>query len=272
MTQSYLNLRFEQIDKRFNEIQVLLDFAVKSRHDSDLYQALCRSAHVLLVSHFEGLYKEIVKDVIDDINRNINFHQVKRNIFNTHCNYFLNGTELNLNSKEANNIRIKLYEAFKDYPSKLKAEPFLWVDNKNPAPNIIETLLGKFGTKNFFKSLEGSDLDLVFENQKTMIRRLRDRLKNYVNRGTYSYPYTVDTSFYHPTDKITDKKSNTLWEDFLNNFLLERHNIIHGNTLSNPNDNESLQKSKIKMEILIYAFIINLCSSASPMFFLAEAQ
>jgi len=65
--QTFINSRFEQIEKRFGEIQLILDLASSSRGNIDLYQALCRSAHVLLVGHFEGLYKEICRDVIVDI-------------------------------------------------------------------------------------------------------------------------------------------------------------------------------------------------------------
>jgi len=268
MNQTFINSRFEQIEKRFNEVQILLDLAAKSTHNVEMYQALCRSAHVLLVSHFEGLYKEICRDVIDDINMNTKFFEVKKAIFNTHTGFFINNKE---SEKSVQAIKIKLFEAFKDYPSKLKVEPFLFVDNKNPAPEILETILEKFGVKNFFSSLAGSDLDVVFEDQKSSINRLRNRLLRYVKNRTATYPYTVDISFYNPINKENQKKTKTLWEDFLNNFLKERHSIIHGNTVNNPNDNESLSKAKIKIEILIFAFILNICSNANPIFMASES-
>jgi len=267
MSQTFINARLDQIEKRFNEVQLLLDLALISIDNEDAYRALCRSAHVLLVSHFEGLYKEICRDVIDDINMNTSFFEVKKNIFNSHCEYFIHTKE---SDKSVTNIKLRLWEAFKEYPSKLRVEPFLFVDNKNPTPVIVETILGKFGIRNFFKSIEGSDLDLVFEDQKSAINKLRNRLSFYVQKSTNAYPYTVDTSFYNPKIKEDCKKNITLWEDFLNNFLKERHNIIHGNTIGNPNDNESLSKAKIKLEILIYAFIINICSVANPTFLLNE--
>ena len=121
--QSSINLRFEQIEKRFSEIELLLKWAAKNQKNSELYQALCRSAHVLLVSHFEGLYKDICRDVIDDINANTKFAEVPKNILHTHCNYFIQDAD----AKSANTIRIKLIEAFKNYPSALKVEPFLYM-------------------------------------------------------------------------------------------------------------------------------------------------
>jgi len=226
--QTFINSRFEQIEKRFGEIQLILDLASSSRGNIDLYQALCRSAHVLLVGHFEGLYKEICRDVIDDINANTSFYQVKNVIFSTHCSYYIHSKESEGSFKL---IRDKLFEALKSYPSKLIVDPFLFFDNKNPTPDILETILKKFGVKNFFKVIEGSDLDIVFEDEKTKVIKLRDRLLNYVKKGTVTYPYKLDPSIYHPSENVSKSKI-TLWESFINNFLKERHNIIHGNTLN----------------------------------------
>lgn len=268
MNQTFINLRFEQIEKRFKEIEVLLSLAFSHESNLDIYQTLCRSAHVLLVSHFEGLYREICRDIIDDINLNTKFYEVKKIIFSTHCEYYIHSNE---SAEAINNIKIKLWEAFKEYPSKLKVDPFIFVDNRNPTPQVMETILKKFGVKSFFLGIEGSDLDLVFEDQKSKTQKLRDKLFKYVNSATKNYPYTVDKSFYHPIDKEGKKKNKTLWEDFINTFLKERHNIVHGHILDNPYNHESLSQAKIKLEILLYAFIINLCSAANPVFFLPES-
>jgi hypothetical protein len=48
MSQTFISLQFDRIDKRFNEINVLLELAEKNQKNSNIYQALCRSAHVLL--------------------------------------------------------------------------------------------------------------------------------------------------------------------------------------------------------------------------------
>jgi len=267
MNQTYISLRFEQIEKRFNEVDILLKLAIHYQSDIETYQSLCRSAHVMLVSHFEGLYKDIAKDIIDDLNSKAKFFEIKKPIFRTYCSYFIHQNE---SDKSSETVRQRLWEAFKDFPCKLDYGPFLFVDNKNPTPQIIESILEKFGIKNFFWSLEGSDLDIVFEDQKTTIIKLRDKLLKYARKSTQTFPYTVDTSFYNPTIKENTKKKRTLLEDFINNFLKERHNIIHGHTLDNPNDHESLLLAKIKIEIVILVYIINIASNANPIIFLTE--
>lgn len=269
MIQTFINLRFEQIEKRFKEVELLLSLAITYQDDNETYQSLCRSAHVLMVSHIEGLYKDISKDIIDDLNSNTNFDQIKKPIFNSHCSFFIHTIE---SDKSTLKIQEKLWNAFKDYPTSLKIEPFLFIDNKNPAPQIIETILEKFGVKNFFWSLKDSDLDVVFEDEKKKTQKLHDRLIKYIKKGTMNFPYTVDSSFYNPKTKTGEKKVTTLWEDFLNNFLKERHNIIHGNRLDNPNNHDSLLLSKMKIEILLFAFIINICSISNPLIFLPEKK
>lgn len=269
MTQTFINLRFDQIEKRFKEVTTLLDLAVLYEKDADKYQALCRSAHILLISHFEGLYKEVCRDVIDDINSNTTFIQVKKPIFYTHCNFFIHTSE---SSKSVHAIRGKLWEAFRDYQSNLKSTPFTSVDNKNPTPDILESILENFGVKNFFWSLDGSDLDTVFEDQKTKTLKLRDKLLHYLRKTTANYPYTTDTYIYNPNTKEAPKKIKTLWQDFINNFLKERHNIVHGHIIDNPNSHEALNDAKLKIEILLYAFTINVCTSATPILFLTDGS
>ncbi len=261
MIQTFINIRFERIDKRIKEIDILLNLAESKQYELDIYQALCRSAHVLLVSHFEGLYKEVCKDVLDDINANTTFNQVPKPILNTHCNFFIQNPD---QSDASNSIRNKLIEAFNDYPSKIKPEPFLFIDNRNPTPEIIETILKRFGIKNFFWSLKDSDLDIVFKDLKTETLEIRNKLLDHLKHNTQKYPYTVDKSIYKPSIKENQQKGKTLYEDFLDSFLNGRHNIVHGHIIENPLGHEELMKAKLKIEILLFAYIINICYSANP--------
>jgi len=254
--QSYLSLRFDSIEQRFNEINLLISSAVDNISDSGKYQTYCRSAHVLLVSHFEGIYKDVVKDIIDDFNSGTTFDELPNTILNTHLNYFLINPD---NSKATKSIKDKLKDAFGNTRSKIKVDSFLFVDNKNPTPDIINTILERFGIPNFFWSIKNSDLDIVFEGLATETDDLRLRLLNYLKSNTVTFPYRVDLSIYKPVIN-SGKILKTLWEDFLNDFLKERHGIVHGKTLTSPFNHSTIIDAKIKIEILSYAFMINLCS------------
>ena len=259
---TFVSNRLDLIESRFDEISVILDLADANSHKTDIYSALCRSAHVLLVSHVEGIYKDIVKDIIDDLNRSTKFNTVKNSIFRTHSHYYLIQSE---NDKINEKYKSRLFDALKSQKTALILEPFLRVDNKNPTPKILEEILGKFGEKNFFKSLIGSRLEIVFENDHNLSFKELQRIKKYLRKGVTGFPFTLDKNFFCNPSSLaltTDKKS--LFEEFLNDFLNDRHKIVHGQTLQNPKNHREIEDSKIKIEILIYAFIINLCHFSNP--------
>lgn len=269
---TFVSVRLENIEKRFSEVDTLLLLAQANKSNDQIYSSLCRSAHVLLVSHVEGIYKDIVKDVIDDLNSNIDFINLSESIFRTFSLHFIHSADVNQAGNEK--VKNKLWEAFKGYKCNLKIEPFLRVDNKNPTQKILEDILNKFGEKDFFVSLANSKLEIVFENSKNISLKELSRIKRYTKNGTQNFPYTVDKSYYlsslasnHITSKNKRAKKG-LFEEFLEEFLKDRHSIVHGSRLDNPKNSHEIELSKIKIEILIYAFIICLCSRSNPIYLL----
>ncbi len=216
----------------------------------------------LLVSHVEGIYKDLVKDVIDDLNLFTKFREIKDSVFKTHSLYF---THVKENDDNKEKIKIRLKEALKDYKTELALEPFLRVDNKNPTPQILEEILKKFGETNFFKSLIESRLEKIFENDRKAIRIELNSIKKYTNSGVKNFPYTVDKSYFYNSNPPTLRKGQKgLFEEFLNQFLSERHKIVHGQILDSPKNDLEILDSKNKIEILVYAFIICLCHNSNP--------
>lgn len=259
---TFVSNRLDLIESRFEEISVLLNLAEINSDKTDIYSALCRSAHVLLVSHVEGIYKDIVKDLIDDLNRNTKFNNIKNPIFRTHSLYYLIQSE---NDKINEKYILRLFDALKNQKTELILEPFLRVDNKNPTPKILEEILQKFGERNFFKSLFGSRLEVVFENDHNLSLKEFLRIKKYLRKGANVFPFTLDKNYFCTTPSlILAKDTKSLFEEFLNDFLNDRHKIVHGHTLNNPKNHKEIEDSKIKIEILIYAFIINLCHFSNP--------
>uniref|UniRef100_UPI0002487DFC HEPN domain-containing protein n=1 Tax=Acinetobacter sp. P8-3-8 TaxID=1029823 RepID=UPI0002487DFC len=190
---TFVSIRLENIEARFSEIDTLLELAKNSKSDSNKYSALCRSAHILLVSHVEGIYKDIVKDIIDDLNNHTQFDSIPLNIFRT---FSLDFTHSKNDDKFNEALKNKLRLVCKDYKTQLTHHPFLRVDNKNPTARILEEILEKFGEKNFFNSLSESKLEIVFENNiKASLKEL-ERIKKYIKKGTCNYPYTIDKSYY----------------------------------------------------------------------------
>lgn len=269
---TFVSIRLENIEARFSEIDTLLELAKFFKNDLNKYSALCRSAHVLLVSHVEGIYKDIVKDIIDDLNNYTQFESIPLNIFRTFSLDFTNSKD-NDNDNFNESLKNKLWLVCKGYKTQLTHHPFLRVDNKNPTAKVLEEILKKFGEKSFFLSLSKSRLEIVFENNTKASAKELERIKKYIKKGTNNYPYTVDKSYYQSSvAKTNQKKIKGLFEEFLDEFLKDRHSIVHGHVLNNPTDDSEIFESKVKIEILIYAFIICLCSNSTPIYFFNSIQ
>lgn len=268
---SFVGVRLENIDARFSEIDTLLNLAKQYKMDAEKYSALCRSAHVLLVSHVEGIYKDIVKDIIDDLNNNTEFNSIPLSIFRTFSIDFTNPKSDDDKFNEVLKDKLKLI--CNDYKTKLNHHPFLRVDNKNPTAKILEEILKKFGEKDFFKSLSNSRLEIVFQNNMKASLKELERIKKYIKKGTLTYPYLVDKSYYYNSNFQTNStKRKGLFEEFLEEFLKDRHAIVHGNVIKNPTNDFEIFTSKLKIEILIYAFILCLCSNSNPTYFLTTNE
>lgn len=263
---TFVSSRLDSIESRFYEVETLLNLAKENIAHPRKYITLCRSAHVLLVSHVEGIYKDIVKDVIDDLNLHTSFCNIKGPIFKTHALHFIH---INESDSSIEKIKNRLWDAFKIHKTELVLEPFLRSDNKNPTPKIMEEILKKFGENKFFNALAKSRLEVVFENNlKSSINELK-RIKKYTISGVKQFPYSVDKSyFYNFSPPTIGKDKKGLFEEFLNQFLDDRHKIVHGQTLDNPKNDTEILESKIKIEILVYAFVICICHNSNPILLL----
>jgi hypothetical protein len=262
---SYVYLRLESLQRRFDEIDLLLTHALENIDNEELYSTLCRSAQILLVAHFEGAIKDLTKDVIDDFNRSeYTFKDSSEAIKVTFCQSFMKPNE---NDYYDSKIKTQLLNTFNDLPVKYEVDPFLFNkyknNNKNPNSYIVENILARFGVNNFLSRIENSDLKVVFQESKSDMVIVRDRLKEHLEVTVESYPYKVNFELFNISSAKT-KKSNTFWHAFLDTIVNNRHEIAHGNTLESLDLHVDLDKSKLKVEILICAFILVLCDCILP--------
>lgn len=246
----------DSLDDRWDEINVLLQKAEAEKDNEQLFNALCRSAIVLLVGHFEGFIKDAVKAAINDINHNSSFKNIPIELKRTFCSYFIDKTE------HGNEYRINLLiDTFDNLETKLKVEPFLNDtpdNNKNPAPAIVEKIARKFGVSNFFQQLHESDLDVIFEDDKNESDLLLQRLRDHLEQGISDYPYNLDSNSFGVKEKTIKggKKTRTLWESFLDELLRTRHAIAHGTSLDNGRSVPEIELNVAKIKILQCIFSI----------------
>lgn len=271
--ETFVKVGLEILESRFQEIDTIIaqasDYEVDESTDisqqgefENIYKVLCRSAQVLLIAHLEGAIKDTAKNILDDINYFSRFTNSPYSIKKTFCEHFLVKNEKGKYSIEKTKL---LIDTFDSLPVKYIADPFIQFynsgsskNNRNPSPNLITKVTEKFGVMDFFIIIKDSDLDVVFTGSKSEILTVRDRLKEHLYTGVSSYPYDLDLSLFNISSKTSNEK-NTLWHLFLESILKSRHDIAHGNTLESPFYHKDIEESKLKVEILLYAFISVLC-------------
>ena len=243
------------IEDNWQEVNILISKAKEVKEpDENLYNALCRSITILIVSHMEGFMKNLVKNYIDELNSKFEFKDLTKGVQRTYCLKYI-GDENQTDKIE------KLIEKFEEYNCNLSHEAFIFDKNKNPNVGIIQSIFKNFGINKVFTRFNKSDiLNKVFENSLFRTNEIKETLKNDLKDRLSSFPFNLDEVI----DKYELKKENTgstLWEDFIKDMNQKRHNIVHGNEFSNIDDIHSLELRKEKIIVFQYVLILILSSS-----------
>lgn len=252
MNQTFINFLLSELDSRWNEISILLDTA-KTYEESDqvLHDAICRSVSVLMVAHFEGFYKDLVKNIIEDIKANKEFCDLSSPIQRCYCNVFIDSKS---SPHTQNRITELLIDKFKELNVSITYEPFLFSKNENPKPQIIVTIFENIGIKKIFEIMESSEYEDVFEEENSSVEARIARFTELLSSYSSSFPYLCENTYFdmNPTAK---GKRRTLWEEFLDEINRRRHGIAHGSDLGNVHSVENLILTKNKIKCLELALL-----------------
>ncbi|MFJ7994662.1 MAE_28990/MAE_18760 family HEPN-like nuclease [Peribacillus frigoritolerans] len=256
---TYAALFIEDLEERWNEIDLLID-KIKIQEEQEFVNVLCRSAIVLLVAHLEGFMKEAASVIIKELNQQTSFSQIPKSFQKTYTTFFLNA---DVNGNVDHNKQKRLLEEFDKLNAKLLVDPFLFQQNKNPSPTIIEKVLYNFGVNDFFRLINKSKLDIVFENNPTEISGLLENLKKHIQSATLKYPYQIDLNLFDISIKEGKlKRKDSLWITFLDELLRLRNSIAHGSTFNNEITVPNLIDFKTKVHVLQYGIALVLFNSS----------
>lgn len=253
-----------QLEAKWHEVDVLLDKAKDIRDsEQELYNAICRSITVLIVAHFEGYIKNIVKYVVKDINLSVGFKDLPENIKRTYCTKYL-GLNLDKRDNSYEKKLKKLIEKFSEVNCQISHEPFFYPINKNPNPNVVQNIFARFGVSNIFHLLHESVFDDVFSSSLSEIETLSESLKSELLPGIENFPYQFDITKYDLDQTKCEVKS--LWEEFLEQINQKRHGVAHGNEFENVEDVSSLELKKSKVVLLELILTGTISSKIIPRF------
>lgn len=252
MNQTFINFLLSELDSRWNEISILLNTAKKYEEtDQVLHDAICRSVSVLMVAHFEGFYKDLVKNIIEDIKANKEFRDLSSAIQRCYCNVFIDPKSA---SETQNRITESLIEKFKELNVSIAYEPFLFSKNQNPKPQIIVTIFENIGIKKIFEILESSEYEDIFQEENSFIEARISSLTELLSGYSADFPYKYDKVYFN-MDPTAKGKRRTLWEEFLDEINRRRHGIAHGSDLGNVHSVENLVLTKNKIKCLELALL-----------------
>jgi len=255
----------DKLDNQWKEIDRLAALAIDNEKNSDLYNSLCRAAIVLCVSHLESFYKDAVKYYLSDMN-SIKFKDLPVAMKRVFCQGFV-GHE---NTKESNEKVQRLMKEFESHDTfPLSEEYFLPEKNKNPKPSVLESICSSLGAKDLFSKIDRTMFDSVFSMNEKQIERSVEILNKKVKKKMLNFPCKVDSYLFkkieneiesEPRNKKNQKR--TLWEEFIDNLNIQRHEIAHGNNLDNNSSPKWIITAKNKCRILQLVCILLIATNA----------
>lgn len=264
---TFLQEYISSLEHRWKEVDVIIEKA-KAIKDEDFafYNAICRSASILIVAHLEGFIKDLAKCVVNDLNRSGSFVDFPVAIKRTYCSKYL-GSAVDKDAKAYYKKMDALISKLDEFDCKISPEPFLFPKNKNPSASMLTTVFENFGVANVFGYLHDSKVDDAFAMSISEIKEKSMELRAAVVLAAENYPYVV--SFEDFGFDRRNPKGRTLWEEFIEQINQRRHSVAHGADFDNADDVSELETRKAKVELLQYALSIlmagSICNSGSPM-------
>jgi len=254
---TFLSDFIQSLDNNWEEVDTLLIHAEEVKDTNQkLYNALCRSVTILIVAHLEGFIKDLIKNIIQDINLGCDFSNIPEALKRTYCKSYL-GSNLDNKDKNYETKINRLIEKFNGMDCSISHEPFLFPVNKNPNPHIINVIFNNIGIKNIFSCLHESELESIFSASASELVVKSNMLKEEINEMIGTFPYDIGAEKYNLQKKVC--LSKTIWEEFLDDINHKRHSVAHGNEFNNSDDVSELKMRKIKVVILQQLLVFIIC-------------
>lgn len=247
------------VPKRVNELNRLIAAAKECElADEPLYNSICRSVSVLLASHLEGFLKELISSLIADMNSFRNgFSDIPVAMQRSFCEKIA-GYE-GVERKEIEE-RIKQLIAFfskNSVPIDMRAFTYKESPNKNATSAFIDAAMAKFGVPDIVTAVAGGRYDVIFDNDQHSthilsrdLRRLRARLFHYPYR-----PMPAKYRFRFREAGGPKSKTQSLWHTYIEEVLIRRHSVAHGDTLENETTWTALTTDAQKLEVLMHGLL-----------------
>ena len=248
----------QSIPSRIRELFILVHKAKEVQDkEEELYNALCRSTCVLLASHLEGFLKDLSRSIIADLNYNLSsFSQMPSAMQRSFCQKIAYYEGVPGNDVETRIKQIISFFARNPVSIDMEAFPYKQNPNKNTSPSVIDSALERLGIPNILSSIATPAFEVVFDNDERTNYRINRAMVRLISH-LYYYPFRQIPEPYSPAWTKAGRTSQTLWHTFVEEVMAQRHNIAHGDTLSNDTSWEELQRDVEKLRVLMYGVLLS---------------
>lgn len=242
-----------QLNIQWNEVELLISEAERVKDiNQDLFNVLCRSASILIVSHLEAFTKDLCPVIVEDINNHCLFKEIPLALQKTACDKYIDDQ-----ANKHHFLKTIIEDLSRSHDFKICYKSFLFKKNNNPKPDIIKSTGVKFGINNIFENINDSIFDNAFISSNRT-KKLLNQMLNILPASTKTYPYRTKKNIFSLKAKRYSGKS--VWEEFLNELNKSRHAIVHGNSFENNDDEASLREKMNKIRLFQLVIIYLICS------------
>ncbi len=239
------------------EVDVLIELAEKFEDNGNAYNAICRSATVLILSHLEGFIKALFVCIVRDLNSNLSFSSLPKAIRKTYCKHLIGGDDV----KNSDARILNLMKELERLDGDLAVDTFDVKKNANPKPKVISKMCERFGVCDPFVMLHQSRLEDIFSmTESESVAELKG-LRTDIAVAIKDFPYNLVLDKYGLSSGGKNKTS--FWQSFIDEINRKRHQIAHGSTFENHSSARSLKADKIKIEYFQCALIALVCGKIS---------
>ena len=253
------------IPSRVSELNILVQQAKETEQvNEELYNALCRATSVLLASHLEGFIKELTEALVSDLYVRLqHFKHMPKALQYTFCEKIafyekVEQTEIKERVKQ-------LIAFFSEYsvPIKIKAFTYKESTNKNATANFIDMAFARIGVPDILASIAGGRFEVVFDNDdQTNVKLLRDltRMRPFLSRFPDRCLPKHYTPFARQPKSGSLKARQSLWHAYIEEVMIRRHKVAHGETLANETTWRDLRVDIVKLEVLMQGLMYSAAS------------
>jgi hypothetical protein len=250
----------QSVPSRTSELLLLVTNAkAVAETDEIFYNALCRSACVLLASHLEGFLKDASKSIIRDLNYYLdNFSQMPTVMQREFCRRIAHYE--GVANSEVNDRINQLIKFFSKNSVSIDMTAFSYKENpnKNPKPSVIELTFDRIGVPNILSAIATPTYEEAFSGGES---ELNNHIKNLmtITKILEEFPFKDVPAPYTPKWTGAKKKKDiqTIWHAFIEEIMNRRHSVAHGDTLSHDTSWEQLHLDILKMQMLMYGLLLS---------------